>query len=96
MAAETALVVELVYALPGEQCVVELKVAPGTTAVQAIRRSGLLERHPEIDLGANRIGIHGRLVRGDTVLNAADRIEIYRPLVADPKQTRRRRALPRR
>lgn len=93
MAAEPAIAVELVYALPGEQNVVELTLERGVTAAEAIRRSGLLERYPEIDLRSARIGIHGRITEGDTVLAHGDRVEIYRPLVADPKQTRRRRAL---
>jgi hypothetical protein len=93
MAAETAIAVELIYALPDEQSVVVLTLEPGVTAVEAIRLSGLLERHPEIDLQSARIGIHGRVVRRDTVLTDGDRVEIYRPLVADPKQARRRRAL---
>ena len=93
MAPERPIPVELVYALPDEQRVIEIRVAPGTTAAQAIRLSGLLERHPEIDARAGHIGIHGRVVQGDTVLNEGDRIEIYRPLTADPKLARRRRAL---
>lgn len=93
MAPERPIRIELVYALADEQQVIELGLAPGTTAAEAIRLSGLLERHPEIDLGAARIGIHGRVVQGDTVLNEGDRVEIYRPLVADPKLARRRRAL---
>lgn len=96
MAAELAIGIEVVYALPGEQHAVELEVAPGTTAAQAVRLSGLLERYSEIDPDARQLGIHGRLVKGDAVLNDGDRVEIYRGLIADPKQARRRRALPRR
>ena len=95
MAAEPAVSVEVVYACPGEQCVVALQVARGTTAAQAVRLSGLLERYPEIDFPA-QIGIHGRVVQGATVLSDGDRIEIYRPLIAEPKQARRRRVLSRR
>lgn len=96
MAAEPAVAVEVVYACPGEQCVVALRVAQGTTAAQAVRFSGLLERYPETDFAAAQIGIHGRVVHGATVLSDGDRIEIYRPLIAEPKQARRRRALSRR
>jgi putative ubiquitin-RnfH superfamily antitoxin RatB of RatAB toxin-antitoxin module len=92
MAAEPAIAVELVYALPDEQSVVELTLEPGVTAAEAIRRSGLLEQYPEIDLQSARIGIHGRVVQRDTVLADGDRVEIYRPLVTEPKQARRRSA----
>lgn len=84
--------VEVVYALPGIQTLLELKVATGTTALQAIERSGILEQHPEISLDKNKIGIFGKLVKQDTVLRGNDRVEIYRALVADPKEVRRKRA----
>jgi putative ubiquitin-RnfH superfamily antitoxin RatB of RatAB toxin-antitoxin module len=96
MAAEGAIDVEVVYALPDEQRVVKLEVARGTTAGEAVRLSGLLEPYPGIDPATARIGLHGRVVTGDAVLNAGDRVEIYRSLIADPKQARRRRAMPRR
>ncbi|GAB4182405.1 MAG: RnfH family protein [Rhodocyclaceae bacterium] len=84
--------VEVVYALPEKQEIVRLNLVAGTTAGQAIVASGLLERYPEIDLDRNRIGIYGKLESADTVLADRDRVEIYRPLIADPKQARRRRA----
>jgi putative ubiquitin-RnfH superfamily antitoxin RatB of RatAB toxin-antitoxin module len=84
--------VEVVYALPGLQTLLELKVATGTTALQAIERSGILEQHPEISLDKNKIGIFGKLVKQDTILRGNDRVEIYRALVADPKEVRRKRA----
>lgn len=84
--------VEVVYALPQEQQLLSLRVAPGTTAAEAIERSGILKKHPEIDLGQNKIGIFGKLVKTDTVLRDRDRVEIYRPLIADPKEVRRQRA----
>lgn len=96
MAADPTIAVEVVYALAGEQRVVALELAGATTVGEAIRRSGLLDLFPEIRLDAGRIGLHGRLVGVDTVLNDGDRVEIYRPLLADPKQARRRRVLPRR
>lgn len=92
MPAEPGIAVQVVYALPGAQEVVELMLPPGATAGRALVMSGLLERYPEIDLRACRIGIYGRLVREDTALRDGDRVEIYRPLIADPKQARRRRA----
>lgn len=90
--AREGLGIEVVYALPGEQDVVGLTVAPGTTAGEAVDLSGLVRRHKTIDPGSAQIGIFGRVVAADTVLRDGDRVEIYRPLVADAKQARRRRA----
>lgn len=88
--------VEVVYALPQQQEVVRLKLRPGSTARHAVEASGLLQRHPEIDLSTNKVGIYGKLVSLDTALREHDRVEIYRPLVADPKEARHRRAEERR
>jgi hypothetical protein len=85
------LAVEVVYALPALQAVVGLRVARGTTALQAIVESGLLQRFPEIDAANLKIGVFGRFVAPDTILKAGDRVEIYRALAADPKDARRRR-----
>jgi putative ubiquitin-RnfH superfamily antitoxin RatB of RatAB toxin-antitoxin module len=90
MAVEALLRIEVVYALPGEQVVIALSVPEGTTAAEALERSGLAERFPET--AASPIGVFGRVVAPDTALSDGDRVEIYRPLVADPKQARRRRA----
>lgn len=84
--------VEVAYALPERQTLLRLEVPEGTTAEEAIRRSGILERHPEIDLGVNKIGIFAKPVAGNRVLRAGDRVEIYRPLIADPKAVRKQRA----
>lgn len=84
--------VEVVYALPGRQTLLEAELDAGTTVARAIVQSGILERHPEIDLERNAVGIFGRVVRPDAVLRDRDRVEIYRPLPADPKEARRRRA----
>jgi hypothetical protein len=84
--------VTVVYALPLRADSVSLRVPAGATVGEAISRSGLLERFPEIDLGRARVGIYSRWVRLDTVLRDGDRVEVYRPLVADPKEVRRRRA----
>jgi putative ubiquitin-RnfH superfamily antitoxin RatB of RatAB toxin-antitoxin module len=92
MRPEEPLRIEVVYAWPEEQVVVQLSVPRGTTARQAFELSGLSVRYPEIGSAASSLGIYGRVVTGDTVLCDADRIEIYRPLVADPKLVRRRRA----
>jgi len=88
--------VEVVYALPGGEDAVALKLAPGATAAEAVRASGILSRHPEIDLGRNKLGIYGTVVEPHARLADGDRVEIYRPLAMDPKEARRRRALKRR
>ena len=90
--AEPTINVELVYIKPDSQSVLNLEVEKGTTIQQAIESSSLLEQFPEIDLSVNKVGIYSKLTELDTVLEAEDRIEIYRPLLADPKEARRRRA----
>jgi len=89
---EKRIYVEVAYARPDEQLIIPLEVEEGTTASEAIERSGILERFPEIDLDKNKIGIFGKLARPAQPLREKDRVEIYRPLKADPKETRRRRA----
>lgn len=89
---DESLSVEIAYALPETQLLIELEVAAGTTAREAIENSGILQRFPEIDLSRQKIGIFGKAVKPDCVLNSGDRVEIYRPLIADPKDARRRRA----
>ncbi|OIO74577.1 MAG: RnfH family protein [Gallionellaceae bacterium CG1_02_56_997] len=84
--------VEVVYALPHQQTLLKLAVPPGTTAQDAVMVSGILEKHPEIDLSKTRLGIFGKPTKPDAVLRELDRVEIYRPLLADPKEVRRRRA----
>jgi putative ubiquitin-RnfH superfamily antitoxin RatB of RatAB toxin-antitoxin module len=84
--------VEVVYALPFAQDSTPLRVPAGTTVAEAIARAGLPARYPELDLGKGRLAVYGRLVSADTVLRDRDRVEILRPLRADPKEVRRRRA----
>jgi hypothetical protein len=85
--------VEVCYALKDRQEIVHLKMPEGCTVQRAIDASGLLQKHPEIDLAKlNKIGVFAKLVKGDTVLRDKDRVEIYRPLIADPKEVRRKRA----
>jgi uncharacterized protein len=84
--------VELVYALPAEQILLKSEVPKGTTIAEAIRLSGILDKFPGIDLEKGKFGIFGKLSKVDTVLREKDRIEIYRPLIADPKEVRRKRA----
>jgi uncharacterized protein len=85
--------IEVVYALPAGEDAVALELDPGATVADAVRASGLLERHPEIDLRRHKLGIYGRVVPGQAPLRDGDRVELYRALVVDPKEARRRRAL---
>lgn len=84
--------IEVAYALPHEQLIIPIKIQDGTTAEEAIIASGIMTKFPEIDLNINKIGIFGKLARLDTKLRHLDRIEIYRPLIADPKEVRKQRA----
>ena len=84
--------IEVVYAKPERQVRYALELDEGATVGEAIARSGALAEFPEIDLARNRVGIHGRLVSLGARLGDGDRVEILRPLVADPKEARRRRA----
>jgi uncharacterized protein len=84
--------VEVCYALSQKQYLVSVKLPAGATLLQALETSGLLVKYPEIDLKKNKFGIFAKLSKPDTVLRDRDRIEIYRPLIADPKEVRKQRA----
>ncbi|WP_313951798.1 RnfH family protein [Accumulibacter sp.] len=84
--------IEVVYALPSKQQIVCLTLPPASTVRQAIEASGLLQKYPEIDLAKNKIGVFAKLTKPDALLRDQDRIEIYRPLIADPKEVRKQRA----
>lgn len=84
--------VEVAYAEPREQWLREVDVAPGTTAAEAIRESGLANEMPALETAERALGIFGEACQPDTVLRPGDRVEIYRPLQVDPKTARRRRA----
>jgi putative ubiquitin-RnfH superfamily antitoxin RatB of RatAB toxin-antitoxin module len=84
--------VQLCYATPAREILLDLVVEPGTTIGQAIVQSGILEQVPGIDLALQPVGIYSKKQALDTLLREHDRIEIYRPLLADPKETRRKRA----
>lgn len=84
--------IEVVYALARHQESVHLMLPPGSTVKQALEASGLLQEYPEIDLAKNKLGIFGKLSKADTPLRGNDRVEIYRPLFADPKEARKQRA----
>jgi len=83
---------EVVYALPHEQVLLQLQMPQHATVAEAITLSGVMKKYPDIDLGRNKFGIYGKLTKADAVLRDKDRIEVYRPLLADPKETRRKRA----
>ena len=84
--------VEVCYAMADKQELVSVRVAEGATLQQGLEASGLLARHPEIDIAKNKFGIWNKLSKVDAVLRDKDRIEIYRPLIADPKEVRKQRA----
>lgn len=84
--------VEVVYALPHEQRVLNLVVDKHLNVQEIIEKSGVLELYPEIDLAKNKVGVFSRNVKLDALVRDRDRIEIYRPLLADPKEIRRKRA----
>jgi putative ubiquitin-RnfH superfamily antitoxin RatB of RatAB toxin-antitoxin module len=84
--------VEVVYALPGAEDAVSLEVPPGATLRDAIHASGIVARHPEIDLARQKIGVHGTVKAAQARAAQGDRIEIYRALLVEPKEARRRRA----
>lgn len=84
--------VEVVFALPDKQTLLDVVVAAGSSVEAVIQESGMLQRYPEIDLTRNAVGIWNRTCKLSDTVKDGDRIEIYRPLIADPKEARRRRA----
>lgn len=94
MADERQLIeVEVAYARPDRQVVIPVRVASNALVSDAIEASGVLKQFPEIDLdGANKVGVFGKLTRMNAPLQPGDRVEIYRQLIADPKEARRAKA----
>lgn len=90
---EREITVEVAYGTAERQEVIEIQVPRGTTLLQAVKASGILERFPEIDAGNTPMGIFGKRESPDRELRDNDRVELYRPLVMDPKEARRRRAM---
>lgn len=84
--------VEVVYATPERQDLAIVELPAGATAIAAIRESGTLARHPEIDLARQKIGVFGKTAGANTALSDGDRVEIYRALRVDPRAARRARA----
>lgn len=83
--------VEVAYATPEQQVIVEVSVAADATIEQVVEQSGICDQFPEIDLAKNKVGIFGKLSKKTANVKSGDRIEIYRPLIADPKEVRRKR-----
>ncbi|ABZ75914.1 protein of unknown function UPF0125 [Shewanella halifaxensis HAW-EB4] len=88
---QTPFLVEVIYALPKQQKLIKLQIPPGTTCIDAVKLSDMQNYFPEIDLETVKLGIFSRLVKHDEVLLPGQRVEIYRPLIADPKDVRRKR-----
>jgi len=84
--------IEIVYGVPHKQKILTLKLDAGVTVEQAIMDSGIIALFPEIDLSVNKVGIWNRAVKLSEIVDDLDRIEVYRPLIADPKDVRKRRA----
>lgn len=91
---DPAITVEVAYALPDQQRIIRLTVPKGTTVLEAARLSGLAEHFPGLDVEQCAMGVFGKLVPkpAERVLGAHERVELYRPLVADPKEVRKQRA----
>ena len=81
--------VEFAYALPERQLILKVEVPLGASAIEAVRLSGIEEQFPEIELGKNRLGVFGKLCKPERMLQPGDRVEIYRPLIVDPRAARR-------
>jgi len=90
--ADPSIEVEVVYARQAAQTLLKVKGAPGLTAGEAIERSGILRTRPEIDLAVNKFGIFGKPIKAEQALANGDRVEIYTPLIADPKQAKKKQA----
>ena len=86
------MIVEVAYALSNKQSLISLEVEEGTTIKEAIEASGVLNTYNQIDLTRDKVGIFSKFATLDTVLREKDRVEIYRPLIADPKKVRKERA----
>ncbi|MCW8856501.1 MAG: RnfH family protein [Kangiella sp.] len=84
--------VEVCYALPDKQTLLSLEVDASQTIEEIIHQSGIVELYPEIDLRQNKVGVFSKLSKLTDTLHDGDRVEIYRPLIADPKEVRKLRA----
>ena len=87
-----AINIEVVYGLPEKQSLLSVKVAPDSTVLQAIEASGIQKIYTDINLKENKVGVWNRTCKLSDILREGDRVEIYRPMIADPKEVRKRRA----
>lgn len=94
MVADQSIAVEVAFALPQKQKILTVVVPEGTTMLEAARLSGITSHFPELDIEASSMGVFGKAVPkpGERVLQAGERVEIYRALIADPKEVRKQRA----
>ena len=92
MSESNSINVEVAYALPDEQSILVLQVPEGTSVIEAARQSGITGKYEGIDLDNAKFGIFGKVVAPTQVLHEGERVEIYRPLIADPKEVRKARA----
>lgn len=92
MANKECFQVEVAYALEHVQVILTVEAEEGMSIRQVIERSGLLEQFPEIELESSKVGIFSKLSKLDATVRARDRVEVYRPLIADPKAVRKQRA----
>ena len=92
MGSDEPIKVEVAYSQPSGQVIISIDIETGATLDEAIKLSGILEQFPEIDLAKNKVGVFGKIAKLERELRAGDRVEIYRALIADPKEVRRRRA----
>jgi putative ubiquitin-RnfH superfamily antitoxin RatB of RatAB toxin-antitoxin module len=92
MATSDHITIEVAYAVPEEQIILSLEVPSDCNVEDIIKRSGILESYPQIDLSSDKVGIFGKICKLTASLRDRDRIEIYRKLIADPKESRRQKA----
>ncbi len=92
MVSDKKIKVEVAFARPDGQLILEVDVPAEATVEEIIKLSGIMEKFPEIDLAVNKVGVFGKLTKLTNTLRQGDRIEIYRKLIADPKEVRRKRA----
>ena len=91
---KVSLHVEVAYAKPNEYKIIELQVIKGTTILETVQQSGMLDSYLEINLNVTKLGIYGKVIikASEQFIKDGDRVEIYRPLIADPKEVRKNRA----
>lgn len=92
MSEDQTIMVEVAFALPDKQAIVEVQVSPGTTALEAAQQSGIVDRFEGLTLENAKLGVFGKAVANTYVMSVGERVEIYRPLLIDPKEVRKARA----